>query len=41
MSEKNQRRKVVEGGTLLVANDKYNVTANKIITYFQWLSFQN
>ena len=39
ISEKNQGlqhmgRKVVEVGTLLLGNDKNNVTANKVLSYF-------
>ena len=45
MPEKNrvttQGRKVVEVGSLLLANDKNNVIANKVLRYFQCLSFRN
>ena len=35
-----QGRKEVEAGTLLLGNDKNNVTANKLLSYFQCFSFQ-
>ena len=35
-----QGRKEVEAGTLLLGNDKNNVTANKLLSCFQCFSFQ-
>ena len=35
-----QGRKEVEVGTLLLGNDKNDVTANKLLSYFQCFSFQ-
>ena len=37
---KTQGRKEVEVGTLLLGNDKNNVTANKLLSCFQCFSFQ-